>query len=383
MFRLTIFFICLLFTSQLRAQDSLLIGQALQRITRFQMLNDGTLYLPYNFPSYITNRKKFKRKKQDDNIFFASLISFTLQHYYPSLSITNKTYVDTITSKITSLYPHFKNNKNRLTYNFWRTDTTFVFPYTNWIHKLKKNTNLPDDMDDTVLSLLAMNADSSTADSAHQIMQAYVMKEDQHQSVEKNYRSLHSYSVWYGKNFPAVYDVCVLSNILSFVQHYHLPWTHADSAALQIIIQSVSSRDFIDKPIYISPYYGTTSLILYHLARLMQEMRIAQLEELKPLLIQIALHELSKSTDLLQKIMLSSSLLKWGYSPPVLAISPSNIETGIEMSDVPFFTGNIPSYFPLFYKHLFTKNNWLLFYHYCPAFNDALLVEYLQLRSKP
>ncbi len=290
--------------------------------------------------------------------------------------------IDSIQTKINLLYPHFENRKGRLSYNFWRTDTAFVFPYTRWIRLLKKNTSLPDDMDDTVLSLLSQNADSTRAAEAHAIMQEYINKSGKNKTTDKNYRSFKAYSVWYGKHFPPVFDVCVLSNVLSFVQQYHLQWTSADSASLNVILQSIANNDYINKPLSVSPYYGSTSLILYHVARLMSYASIPVLESLKTKLVTTIAVQLASSDDLLEKVILSSALMKLGYASPPLPL-PNNSEAihQIEMGSFPFFIGNIPSYFSPFYKRIFYKKGWLLFYHYCPAYNDALLFEYLALKK--
>ena len=357
------------------AQDSALVHQLLQRIQFLQKQSNN------NFPTYISNKKQFAVTNKDDNIFYASLISFTLSKHAASLS-TDSLLINSIRRKIDLLYPHFQNQKGRLSYNFWRTDIPFVFPYTKWIRLLKKNTSLPDDMDDTVLSLMAQDADSTRAAEAHAIMQEYINKWGKTKTIDKKYRSFKAYSVWYGKHFPPVFDVCVLSNILCFVQQYHLQWTVADSASLNVIVQSITNNDYINKPLFVSPYYGNTSLIVYHVARLMSFANIPQLEALKTKLVTTIAVQLSNTNDLLQKVILSSSLMKLGYDYPLLQL-PDNSEVihQIERSSFPFFTGNIPSYFSPVYKHIFYAKNWLLFYHYCPAYNDALLLEYLLLKK--
>ena len=48
---------------------------------------------------------------------------------------------------------------------------------------------------------------------------------------------------------------------------------------------------------------------------------------------------------------------------------------------LPFFIGNIPSYFTQHVRELFTRKGWGVFYHYCPAYNDALFLEYLTLKE--
>ena len=336
-----------------------------------------------NFPSYISHIPSFKKMQKDDNIFFAALINYTLQQPYNFLSLNERLLVDSIRQKSADLYKHFQNKNGRITYNFWRTDTLFSFPYTNWIHRIKKNTSLPDDMDDTVLSLMAQNADSIRAAEVHTLMQKYTNTDLKNKTIEQKYRQYKTYSVWYGKQFPPVYDVCVLSNILSFVQRYHLRWTDADSNALTVIIKSIQTGDYINKPIYVSPYYGSTSLIIYHLARLMSYGNLPQLEALKTNLLITATKQLANSNNLLQKIILSSAIIKLGYVPPDVLLTDNDKTIGnIEQSDFPFFIGNIPSYFSPLLKHFFIQKRWLLFYHYSPAFNDALLLEYLLLKQR-
>jgi ABC-type cobalt transport system substrate-binding protein len=181
-----------------------------------------------------------------------------------------------------------------------------------------------------------------------------------------------------------VFDVSVLCNILCFVQTYNLEWTKADSASLEVIVQTIKKNYHITKPIYASPYYSKTSLILYHVARLMSIKKISQLDELKMKLITDAANEFVHSDNLLEKVILSNAILKWGYVPPLFKLPQSNeVETKIEKNDFSFFVGNVPSYFhDALRKYATNKNIWL-FYHYCPAYNDVLLLEYLVLKNKP
>ncbi|TKK67782.1 hypothetical protein FC093_13610 [Ilyomonas limi] len=371
------FFIFLLLISlHSSAQDSALMSELMKRIAAHQV-NNNSFFVNGIFPSYISNQLHFSERKKDNNIFFTALIDYTLRNLR-SKHLINPTPYDSIHVQASTAYTYFKNKKGRTTYNFWRTDSAYIFPYTNWIHKMKKNTALPDDMDDTVLSLLAQNADSARASAVHKEMQYYINKNKENaKAINKNYRKYAAYSVWYGKDFPVVFDVCVLSNVLHFVQYYNLQWTAADSASLQIIIQSITSGDYIKKPVSISPYYGNTSIILYHLSRLMSNKPIPQLEVLKIALITTAVRQFAQTNNPLEKAILCTAIMRWGYVPPAFKIP--NIDA-IEQNDLPFFIGNIPSYFPLPIRKIFTRKGWGLFYHYCPAYNDALFVEYLALR---
>jgi hypothetical protein len=105
---------------------------------------------------------------------------------------------------------------------------------------------------------------------------------------------------------------------------------------------------------------------------------INELEAIKPQLIQTANERLQSTDNLLEKIMLSSALIKWDQQPPQLSISTNDFKN-IEQNDLPFFIGNIPSYFNRSWKGKFIDLRLLMYNHYCPAWNDCLLLEYLLL----
>jgi hypothetical protein len=365
------------------AQDSALTHYLLKRISEQQIKSDD-YFLAGIYPSYITNKEKFSDRKKDNNIFFNGLVDYTLKEIKPLTSDADQLIIDSILSNSRLLYPKFKNQKARNSYNFWRTDTTHQYPYASFLKLFGKKITLPDDMDDTVLSLLALDADDSTAEQVHQLMQFFVNADtNKVRSVIKDYDSFPAYSTWFGKKFPVVFDVCVLCNILTFVQKYNLQWTKADSAGLNVIVKTIENNYHITEPIYASPYYGKTSIILYHIARLMSVKEISELEALKTKLITDAANELSHSDNTIEKIILSITILKLGYTPPVIgSISATDVENRIEKNDFAFFIGNVPSYFHDTFRKYATTNHMGLFYHYCPAWNDVLLMEYLVLKNR-
>jgi len=352
----------------------------LHRIALSQNTTDN-FFIKGIFPSYIARGEAFTTKKKDNNIFYNGLVFYTLRHTHPYLNDAGQQLADSIYSTALQPFGKFKNKKGRNTYNFWRTDSVYTFPYTWWIHLLRGNTALPDDMDDTVLGLMANNNDSANAQAVHKLMQQYINSDTANKkSIEKKYRGYKAYSTWFGKKFPVVFDVCVLANVLTFVQEYNLPWTAADTASLNLIIAAVQNGDYISRPRFVSPYYGRASIILYHLARLMSVKKIPALESIKPALHDAALQIAQQSTNTLEKIIACTALMKWGYTAPVIKLPlPVAIPAQIEQNDMPFFIGNIPSYFPNGLKAFFMRTGTGLFYHYCPAYNDALLLEYIVL----
>lgn len=363
---------------QSKAQDSITVDYLLDKIET-QQLKRNDFFIAGVFPSYIVAGKKFKTKKKDNTIFYNTLIAYLLQENYDQFSPEQKITCDSIIARSKRASAYFKN-KTRNTYNFWRTDTPTRFNYSWWLPIFKGNSSLPDDMDDTVLGLLMNDENKDSVEALHSFMQAYINNKPPLKTTYRIYEKDSAYSTWFGKKFPVVFDVSVLCNVLSFVQKNNLQWTKADSAGLQHIIKTIERDDIKKHPAFISPYYGNTSIILYHLAKLMSIKPIAELEAVKPKLVALAQQRLEISDNMLEKIILSSSLIKWHATTETINLQSININS-IEKNDLPFFIGNIPSYFKRSFKGKFIDLGLLMYYHYCPAWNDCLLLEYLLLKQ--
>ncbi len=374
--QLIIFSLVIIVSKQTNAQDSITVDYLLDKIET-QQLKRTDFFIEGVFPSYINASRKFKTKKKDNTIFYNTLVAYVLKDNYNTFSFEQKVICDSIIARSVQASKYFRN-KTRNTYNFWRTDTATKFHYSWWLPIFKGNSSLPDDMDDTVLGLFMNDENKDSAEKIHQLMQAYINNDPPLKTTYKIYAHDSAYSTWFGKKVPVVFDVSVLCNVLTFVQQNNLQWTKADSASLQYIVKTIQRNDIVKHPDFISPYYGNTSIILYHLARLMSIKPISQLEIYKPQLMQIANERLQSTNNILEKTMLSSALIKWDQQPKQLNISISEFKN-IEQNDLPFFIGNIPSYFNRSWKGKFIDLRLLMYNHYCPAWNDCLLLEYLLL----
>jgi hypothetical protein len=358
------------------AQDSITIDYLLDR-TETQQLKHNNYFLHGIFPSYISASGKFKTRKKDNTIFFNALICYSLKDNYKRFSPEQKIICDSIIARSERASSHFKN-KNRNTYNFWRTDTATKFHYSWWLPLFKGKSSLPDDMDDTVLGLLMNNENKDSAEVLHRLMQSYINLKPPLKTTYKIYADDKAYSTWFGKKFPVVFDVSVMCNVLSFVQQNNLKWTKADSASLQLILKTIQRNDEVKHPSFVSPYYGNTSIILYHLSRLMSIKPIDELENIKPQLIKVTSERLQSTNNIFEKTILSSALIKWNQQPQQINISTKDLKS-IEQNNLPFFIGNIPSYFKQPWKEKFISLRLLMYNHYCSAWNDCLLIEYLLL----
>ncbi len=365
------------------ASDTTITRQLLDRIASLQIKENG-VFPKGSFASYRVYALNKDREKADINPFFTGLIAFTLNDIKKELAPTQQTLAQQIINNTLDVYPKFQNRKGRPTYNFWQTDTPKIFPNSGWLNMFDKSQALPDDLDDTVIMLLAMNADSATAKQIHALMQEFANNgQKQVHNTFKDYRNLGAYSTWFGKKMPVDFDVCVLANILYFVQVYNLEWTAADSASLHLIEKVLDEKKHVSAAAYVSPHYSKLPNILYHLSRLMAVKPIASLEKFRPMLIEDTKTALGNTDGFMEKVILSTSLLRWGVAPPVVsAHGAGSLEELVEEGQFSFFIANMASMLPDPLKEWMGGAGVGKFYYYCGAYNELLLLENLAWRQR-
>ncbi len=366
------------------AQDSLLISQLLNRIDQLQA-KESSVFPKGSFPSYRMYALNKDREKADINPFFTGLVAMTLKDIIPRLSKPQQLQVRQIITNSFPVYPKFQNQKGRPTYNFWQTDTPRIFPNAGWLNVFDKSQALPDDLDDTVIMLLALNAPDSTAKQVHALMQSFTNNgEKKVRNTFKDYRNIGAYSTWFGKKMPVDFDVCVLANILYFVQRYNLEWTAADSASLHLIEKVLYEKKHLTAPAYVSPHYHKLPNILYHVSRLMSVKPIPSLEKYRTQLIADTQQALTKTDNFMEEVILCTSLLRWGIQPPVMKVHAANsLAELIEEGNFSFFIANMASMLPDPLKQWMGGAGVGKFYYDCAGYNNLLVLEYLALKKKP
>jgi hypothetical protein len=367
-----------------KANDTIVSLQLLTRIANLQ--NKESAVFPRGiFPSYRLYALNKNRSKADINIFFTGLISFTLQKMRTYLTPYQQSIAEQIIASGNEPAIKFKNQKGRNTYNFWPTDTPRIFPNSGWLNLFNKKQALPDDLDDTVIILLAMHAQDSIAKQVHELMQQYTNSgKKKVKNTFKAYRNIPAYSTWFGKKMPVDFDVSVLTNILYFVQHYNLPWSKADSASLVFIQKVIEEKKYINDADYVSPHYSSSTIILYHISRLMSLKPIPELDMYKDSLISFTKGKLLKTNNFLEQILLQTSLMRWGVQPSEVITVKNNSEliNRIEDEDFSFFIANMASMLPNELKKTAGAIGLGKFYYFCPAYNYVLILENLLEQKK-
>lgn len=374
-------FIC----TALFANDSLTISRLLQRIDYLQPKEDG-VFPKGCIPAYRMYALNKDRFKADVTPFFSAVTSLTLLDIMNELSPSQQEQAKTIINLSTSVYPKFRNRTvGRNTYNFWPTDTPQIFPNSYWLNFFDKSKAIPDDLDDTVLLLLAQSASDSIAKEVHALMQLY--KNGPARKIRntfKEYENIEAYETWFAKKMPVDFEIGVFANVLYFVQKYNLLWTKTDSASLNLMVRMLEERKHITAANYISPHYVKLSVILYHVSRLMAVKPIPELEKLKPQLIADANLALLAADNFMDQVLLSTSLLRWGVAPPDLAPRKANsLEEMVEDDrGTSFFIANMAHMLPNPLKQWVGASGVARFYYFCPAYNNLLLVENLVWRRR-
>lgn len=376
---LSILILLLPFNLYCQLQDPIL--QSLRRIQALQPA-ESSVFPKGSIPSYRVYALNRDLEKADINAFYSGLTMFTLNSVSPLLQPEQKAVSDSIVRAVSPVLDKFRNRSGRFTYNFWPTDTPQIFPHSGWMNWFDKSQSLPDDLDDTVILLLAQEARDSVARAVHALMQGYTNTDGkQVRNTFDSYRDMKAYSTWFGKKMPVDFDVCVLANVLYFVQAYRLPWTAADSASLQLIERVLSEKKHLTHAAYVSPHYSKLPNILYHISRLMALRPIPSLEKFRPQMVNEAKAAFAGADNFMEEVILSTALLRWGVTPPQgKTWEAESLTELIEAPTFSFFIANMASMLrdPL--------KSWLhslgKFYYYAPAYNHVLFVENMVWRKK-
>lgn len=187
-----------------KANDTLTSYRLLKRIAALQV-KENDIFPAGAFPSYRMYALNKTRWKADINPFFTGLVALTLRTIQSRLTPYQQQMATAIIEKTRPVFNKFLNRTGRISYNFWPTDTVKVFPNGGWLNWMDQTESIPDDLDDTSIILLALDAPPALAKQAHDSMQQYInTRSGKIKNTLKRYRHLPAYSTWYGKKCPSI-----------------------------------------------------------------------------------------------------------------------------------------------------------------------------------
>ncbi len=340
-------------------------------------------FFPGTFSSFRECGGRPYNYQPDYNIFYTAAIAFSLRNMLPHLSFENAIAARNIIKKAIAAYPHYQKTTGFPFYNFWPRGKN-ILPHTYFLQHVTSVLDRGDDADDTVLMLMSMDVD----DSLRKLVKKRMVEvsnlstpKRQIRSTNKKYRRMAAYSTYLGYNIPVDFDFAVHCNLLYFMHDSQLPFVEQDTATVELLRDMVQQRKYVKTPVFISPYYVKRPILLYHLARLMGRFKIDALEPFKPQVIKDIKSELKRSKNLLDKVILTTSLLRLGISSPQLTLTTKDLEKIGEM-DYPFCQARAAYGFVSPFKQIFLHFGYFIYYFYCTAYNKTLLLEYLVERNK-
>lgn len=326
------------------------------------------------FASFRHNPTLFYRRP-DTNVFFTAITVFTLQTLPSRQPADTQAVIDRIAERAKTAYPRFQNKDGLMTYNFWPTRPSQHFSNGYIFHHFE-HFRIPDDIDDTAMVYLTTArtpadqrwlkeklAQHGNGSGLYQIRNTY-----------PEYRHLRAYSTWFGKNMNVDFDACALSNILYCIYQYDLPRNQHDVDCLTYLRSVVESGRYVSEPFRCAPHYARTSLIIYHIARLMAAFAIPELELIRPRLIADGRRELTKATNRVEQLMLATALFRLGE--PMPSINIERIEQ--DFNSFHFFVAGLLTAYEQPWLRRFAHRPITQMRWQCEAHCWALVAEYIE-----
>ncbi|MBL7701343.1 MAG: hypothetical protein JNM14_03790 [Ferruginibacter sp.] len=379
--------LCILFslpaivTHSYAQTDSALISTLLKDIEAAQIKEDGEFYTGM-FPGYRQCEGFPHNYQPDNNIFFTAITAFTLNKLTADLTGENKVKAEQIIKNAATAYQYFRNPNGKPYYSFWPANSP-ILPHALFINRISNLLAQGDDADDSVMILLASeNNEKDNAALKEKLVQVSNLKKRKINSTFKKYREIPAYSTYLGEKMHPDFDLAVQCNILYFNFEKKMPLVKEDSATIFLLSEILKNREYMKRPVYISPSYNKPAILIYHLARLMNASDIEMLEPYRSRLMDDAAKLLVKSTNLMDQVILRTSLIRLGAEVPGLAInSIADFEKSDQRNFV-FFQARAAFAQPTPVKQIFLHWNYLIYSFYCSAYNKALWLEYLVLKNK-
>jgi hypothetical protein len=362
--------------------DSTLISALLRDIAARQQLQTH-FFSVGSFPGLRIHASRPSVQRADNNIFFTGLLGLGLSRVRSDLRGPDSLLCDSVLRAIPESYPRYRNRSGRMTFNFWPSDPPRIFPGDPLLHVLSRSHALADDLDDTAILLDTMDGvPDSTLRQVKTLMEAHANGTSRFlHNYYRRYKKVPAYSTWFGRHMPVDFDFAVLCNVLYWVCRYHLPFDRRDSATAGMLADMVRRGLLTSDPAYLSPHYGRTPVLFYHISRLVGTFSVPGLDSLKPLLVAQIKAALGHTNAYLDRVLLSTSLLRLGVPATAIPLIPLGSIDEDDRSFV-FFIGTFSDYFRNPFRRLFLHNRLIRYEFQCVAYDRFLLLEYLLLRRQ-
>jgi len=330
----------------------------------------GAVSLPHNY-------------QPDNNIFFTAIGNFTLKNIQDKLNEKDKLKIDSILSRSKNAFPFYQQKEGLPMYNFWPIGGK-IMPHSFIAQYLSKQFSISEDADDTVMILMLL----SNNDSLNHLVKNRLVEVSnlgsagkKIKSTLKRYRKYKAYTTYLGYKMQTDFDFAVQCNIMYFMYSKRINTSEQDTATIKLIAEMVKDRLHIKKPRFISPYYGHTALLLYHLTRLMEAYHPKELEIFKSTIIKDLHDQYAKARSPLEKILLQTSLIRMGEAAEILTEREIQEIRLTNQKKFSFFQARPAYWMRPWLKNIFLHADFVNYNFFSPTYDKILLLENLALRK--
>ncbi len=294
----------------------------------------------------------------------------------PFLSDKEGSILESLRIKACAGFAPFQNKQGLQRYNFWQTNPGRHFPNGHLLGRWDRF-RPPDDVDDSVMVYQTQkrNTEESLWLKEHIDDYANGSRKWIHNAPEL-YRNLRAYCTFFCKNMPLGFDACVISNVLYFNRLHNFEVNFKEQDSLRYLTIMLKRRDHILIPQEVSPYYPHTSIILYHLAKLMGSFSITELDNRKAQVKQDIKTLLVESLYPIERTMLENAWMWLSNELPSKASKPDK-KGKFYFFVLPLtleFEGSLPQWL--------AHKRWTHIRFHCDALEIAFHIENQVLRRK-
>lgn len=268
------------------------------------------------FPSHRYHPFGYRRK--DYSAYFSATLLHSLTRLGGRLNNSESKILEEIRLKACKGVSPFQNKQGLERFNFWQTNPGRHFPngilLGRWDYFRP-----PDDVDDSVMIYQMQNRTYEDSIWLKQHIDSYANGSRKWiNNSPRAYKKLRAVCTFFSKNMPLGFDACVICNVLYFNFFHGFDKSDQDLDSMRFLTLMLDRKDHLSVPQKVSPYYPHTSIIFYHLVKLIERFNPMELRPFRSQ-IQKEIENLLKTSLLPQERTLLESAFMWlsGKIPPV------------------------------------------------------------------
>ncbi len=258
------------------------------------------------FPSSRSHPWGYRR--EDYSAYFTATVLHSLMRLEPFLSPEESGILESIRQTACEGVAPFQNKQGLLRYNFWQTNPGRHFPNGKLLGRWERY-RPPDDVDDSVMiyQMQQRSLEESLWLKEHIDSYANGHKGKWVNNTPPPYRILRAYCTFFCKDMPLGFDACVITNVLYFNRLHGFEENFKEKDSVEYLVTMLRRKDHFRQPEQVAPYYPQTSIIVYHLVKLISRFSFPALDERRIQVLDDVQYLLKKPLLKTERIMLENA----------------------------------------------------------------------------